>query len=53
MGEAEPTHHMAAAVGHHIDTILKVAKILDVPVEVVCRVNIDKKEERGKEEGKT
>ena len=35
--EAGPTHHMAAAVGHHIDTILKVAKILDVPVEVVCR----------------
>ena len=35
--EAGPTHHMAAAVGHHIDTILKVAKILDVPVDVVCR----------------
>ena len=35
--EAGPTHHMAAAAGHHIDTILKVAKILDVPVEVVCR----------------
>lgn len=30
--EAGPTHHMAAAVGRHIDTILKVAKILDVPV---------------------
>jgi len=35
--EAGPTHHMAAAVGHHIDTILKVAKIFNVKVEVVCR----------------
>ena len=35
--EAGPTHHMAVAVGHHIDTILKVAKILDVPVDIVCR----------------
>ena len=35
--EAGPTHHMAAAAGRHIDTILKVAKILDVPVEIVCR----------------
>ena len=35
--ETGPTHHMAAAVGRHIDTILKVAKILDVPCEVVCR----------------
>ena len=35
--EAGPTHHMAAAVGRHIDTILKVAKILNVPVEIVCR----------------
>lgn len=35
--EAGPTHHMAAAVGRHIDTILKVAKIFDVPVEIVCR----------------
>lgn len=35
--ETGPTHHMAAAVGRHIDTILKVAKILDVPVDVVCR----------------
>ena len=34
--EAGPTHHMAAA-GRHIDTILKVAKILDVPVEIVTR----------------
>lgn len=35
--EAGPTHHMAAAVGRHIDTICKVAKILDVPVEIICR----------------
>lgn len=35
--ETGPTHHMAAALGSHTDTILKVAKILDVPVEVVCR----------------
>ncbi len=35
--EAGPTHHMAAAVGRHIDTILKVAKIFDVPVDIVCR----------------
>ena len=35
--ETGPTHHMAAAVGRHIDTILKVAKILNVPVDVVCR----------------
>ena len=27
--EAGPTHHMAAAVGRHIDTILKVAKIFN------------------------
>ena len=49
--EAGPTHHMAAAVGHHIDTILKVAKILDVPVEVVCRYISIKEEKREKEEG--
>ena len=35
--ETGPTRHMAAALGSHTDTILKVAKILDVPVEVVCR----------------
>lgn len=35
--EAGPTHHMAAAAGRHIDTILKVAKIFNVPVEVVVR----------------
>jgi L-arabinose isomerase len=35
--EAGPTHHMAAAVGRHIDTILKVAKIFDIEVDVVCR----------------
>ena len=36
-GEAGPTHHMAAAVGRHIDTILKVAKIFNVPVDVITR----------------
>ena len=35
--ECGPTHHFAAAQGSYTDTILKVAKILDVPVEVVCR----------------
>ncbi len=35
--EAGPTHHMAAAAGRHIDTILKVAKIFDVPVDIVTR----------------
>ncbi len=35
--EAGPTHHMAAASGRHIDTILKVAKIFDVPVDVITR----------------
>ena len=49
--EAGPTHHMAAAVGHHIDTILKVAKILDVPVDIVCREISIKEEKREKEEG--
>ncbi|MCR4695613.1 MAG: arabinose isomerase [Pseudobutyrivibrio sp.] len=32
-----PTHHFAAGVGRHIDTILKVAQIFNVPVDVVCR----------------
>ena len=35
--EAGPTHHMAAASGRHIDTILKVAKIFNVPVDVITR----------------
>ena len=35
--EAGPTHHMAAAPGRHIDTILKVAKIFNVPVDIVTR----------------
>lgn len=35
--EEGPTHHMAAAVGRHIDTILKVAKIMNVPVSIVTR----------------
>ena len=35
--EAGPTHHMAAAVGRHINTILKVAKIFNVQVDIICR----------------
>ncbi len=35
--EAGPTHHMAAASGRHIDTILKVAKIMNIPVDVITR----------------
>ena len=35
--EAGPTHHMAAANGRHIDTILKVARIFNVPVDVITR----------------
>lgn len=35
--EAGPTHHMAAASGRHIGTILKVAKIFNVPVDVITR----------------
>ena len=35
--EAGPTHHMAAACGRHIDTILKVAKIFNIPCEIVTR----------------
>jgi L-arabinose isomerase len=34
--ECGPTHHFAAAQGSWTGTIRKVAKILDVPVEVVC-----------------
>ena len=35
--QAGPTHHMAAAAGRHIDTILKVAEIFNVPVDVITR----------------
>lgn len=35
--EAGPTHHMAAACGRHIDTILKVAKIFNIPCEIITR----------------
>ena len=35
--DAGPTHHMAAASGRHIDTILKVAKIFNVPVDIITR----------------
>ena len=34
--ECGPTHHFAAAQGSWTETIKKVAKILDVPVKVVC-----------------
>ena len=35
--EAGPTHHMAAAVGRHADTLIKVAKIFNVPIEIITR----------------
>ena len=35
--EAGLTHHMAAATGRHIDTLLKVAKIFNIPVDIVTR----------------
>ncbi len=35
--ECGPTHHFAAARGRHIDTLQKVAKIFNVPLEVVTR----------------
>ncbi|MDO5109377.1 MAG: hypothetical protein Q4D59_05520 [Erysipelotrichaceae bacterium] len=35
--EAGPTHHMAAAVGRHIDTLVKVAKIFNVPIDIITR----------------
>ncbi len=35
--EAGPTHHMAAAVGRHSDTILKVAKIFNIPCEIITK----------------
>ena len=35
--EAGPTHHMAAACGRHIDTILKVAKIFNIDVDIITR----------------
>nr|MCR5452381.1 arabinose isomerase [Lachnospiraceae bacterium] len=35
--ECGPTHHFGAAIGRHIDTIQKVAKIFNVPLEVVTR----------------
>lgn len=28
---------IGASSGRHIDTILKVAKIMDVPVDIICR----------------
>ena len=35
--ETSPIHHMAAATGRHIDTILKAAKIFNVPVDIITR----------------
>ena len=35
--EAGPTHHFAAGLGRHTDTILKVAKILNVPCEIITK----------------
>ena len=35
--EAGPTHHMAAGVGRHIDTLMKVAKIFNIPVDIITR----------------
>ncbi|MCR5054469.1 MAG: arabinose isomerase [Lachnospiraceae bacterium] len=35
--ETGPTHHFAAGLGRHIDTLKKVAKIFDVPLEVVTQ----------------
>ena len=35
--ECGPTHHFAAGLGHHIDTLEKVAKIFNVPIEIVTR----------------
>lgn len=35
--EAGPTHHMAACLGRYIHTIEKVAKILNVPVEIITQ----------------
>ncbi len=35
--EAGPTHHFAAASGRHIDKILKVAKIFNVPVDIITK----------------
>ena len=43
---------MAAAVGHHIDTILKVAKILDVTGRHCMPVNTDKIREKRERRGK-
>ena len=35
--ECGPTHHFAAAAGRHIDTVLKIAKLFNVPIEIVTR----------------
>ena len=50
--EAGPTHHMAAAVGHHIDTILKVAKNPGCAGRHCMPVNTDKRREKRERRGK-
>lgn len=35
--ECGPTHHFAAATGRQIETVSKVAKLFNVPVEIVTR----------------
>lgn len=35
--EAGPTHHMAAAAGRHIDIVVKIAKIFNLPVDIITR----------------
>lgn len=35
--ECGPTHHFAAATGRQIETVMKVAKLFNVPVEIVTR----------------
>ncbi|MCR5271664.1 MAG: arabinose isomerase [Lachnospiraceae bacterium] len=35
--EAGPTHHMAACIGHYSDILIKVAKIFNVPIEIITK----------------
>lgn len=32
-----PTHHGVLGLGHHIETLKKIAILLDLPLEIVCR----------------
>lgn len=34
---AGPTHHMAAGKGRHIDTLVKVAMLFNIPIEIITR----------------